>query len=118
MYLYDMAIIHENIKRLRKSKGWTQTELAQHLGTSQKVITSYETGVKTPPVGRLPDLAAVFGVSIEEIIGKQPVTIKEEILHTHKNSRVAKLQGLYDKLTPNEQRVILKQVRTLAGQQA
>jgi transcriptional regulator with XRE-family HTH domain len=118
MYFYIMATIHENIKRLRKSNGWTQAELAQRLGTSQKVITSYETGVKTPPVGRLPDLAAVFGVTIEEIIGKQPVTIKEEVRHTHKNSRVAQLQDLYDKLKPDEQRVILKQVRTLAGQHA
>jgi len=116
MYLYSMATIHENIKRLRKSKGWTQMELAQRLGTSQKVITSYETRVKTPPVGRLPALAAVFGVSIEDIIGEQPVKIKAEIRHTHKNSRVAKLHTIYEKLTPTEQRVILKQVKTLAKQ--
>lgn len=118
MYFYSMATIHENIKQLRKSNGWTQAELAERLGTSQKVITSYETGVKTPPVGRLPDLAAVFGVTIEEIIGKQQVTIREAIPHTHKNSRIAKLQDLYEKLKPDEQRVILKQVKTLAGQHA
>lgn len=115
MYLYGMAIIHENIKRLRKSKGWTQAELAHRLGTSQKVITSYETGNKTPPVSRLPELAAVFNVTIEELIGAEPLTIKEEIQHTHKNSRIARLQHLYEKLSPGEQRVILKQVRTLAG---
>jgi transcriptional regulator with XRE-family HTH domain len=111
-----MAIIHENIKRLRKSKGWTQAELARRLGTSQKVITSYETSSKTPPVGRLPELATVLDVSIEELIGAEPLTIKEEIQHTHKNSRIARLQHLYEKLSPDEQRVILKQVKTLAGQ--
>jgi transcriptional regulator with XRE-family HTH domain len=116
MYLNIMATIHDNIKRLRKSKGWTQAELAQRLGTSQKVITSYETSSKTPPVGRLPELASVLNVSIEELIGAEPLTIKEEIQHTHKNSRIARLQDLYEKLTPDEQRVILKQVRTLAGQ--
>ena len=113
-----MATIHENIRKLRKGKGWTQTELAQRLGTSQKVITSYETGSKTPPVSRLPELAAVLGVDIEQLIGVQPLSVKEEIPHTHKNSRVARLQELYEKLNPDEQRVILKQVKTLAGQKA
>lgn len=117
MYLYGMAIIHDNIKQLRKSKGWTQAELARRLGTSQKVITSYETSSKTPPVGRLPELATVLDVSIEELIGAEPLTIKEEIQHTHKNSRIARLQHLYEKLSPGEQRVILKQVKTLVGQE-
>jgi transcriptional regulator with XRE-family HTH domain len=117
MYLYSMGTIHENIRQLRKSKGWTQAELAKRLKTSQKVITSYETRSKTPPVARLPDLAAVFSVSIEELIGAEPLKIKEEMSHTHKNSRIARLQDLYEKLSPDEQRVILKQVKTLAGQQ-
>jgi transcriptional regulator with XRE-family HTH domain len=111
-----MSDIHMNIKRLRKSNGWTQTQLAKILGTSQKVITSYETGVKKPPINRLPDLAAVFGVTIEEIIGEKPLTINGDTPHTHKNSRAAKMQELYDKLSPDEQRVILKQVKTLVVQ--
>jgi len=111
-----MATIHENIRLLRKSRGWTQAELAGRLGTSQKVITSYETGNKTPPVGRLPEMAAVFSISIEALIGAEPLTINGEIPHIHKNSRVARLQSFYEKLSPDEQRVILKQVRTLAGQ--
>jgi transcriptional regulator with XRE-family HTH domain len=116
VYLYSMATIHDNIRQLRKSKGWTQSDLAHRLRTSQKVITSYETNRKTPPVSRLPDIAAVFDVSIEELIGAEPLTIKEEMPHTHKNSRMARLQDFYEKLSPDEQRVILKQVKTLAGQ--
>ena len=111
-----MADIYMNIRTLRKSNGWTQTELAQRLGTSQKVITSYETGAKKPPIKRLPHLAHVPGVTIEEIIGVAPFTVNEDTPHTHKNSRVAKMQQLYEQLNPDEQRVILKQVRTLATQ--
>jgi len=116
VYINSMAAIHENIKRLRKSKGWTQAELAQQLRTSPKSITSYETGNKTPPVTKLADLAAIFSISIEELIGAEPLAIKKEVPHTHKNSRIARLQELYQKLSPDEQRVILKQVKTLAGQ--
>ena len=102
-----------NIKRLRKSKGWTQTELARWLGTSQKVITSYETGSKKPPIRRLPDLAALFDVTIEELIGIQPLVVEEEHPHTHKNSRMAKMQELYEHLSADEQRIILKQIKAL-----
>jgi transcriptional regulator with XRE-family HTH domain len=115
VYLYSMATIHDNIRQLRKSKGWTQAQLAQRLRTSQKVITSYETSRKTPPVSRLSALAAVLNVSIEELIGAEPLKIKETLSHTHRNSRMARLQEFYEKLSPEEQRVILKQVKTLAG---
>jgi transcriptional regulator with XRE-family HTH domain len=115
VHLYSMATIHDNIRQLRKSKGWTQAQLAQRLRTSQKVITSYETSRKTPPVSRLSALAALLNVSIEELIGAEPLKIKETLSHTHRNSRMARLQEFYEKLPPEEQRVILKQVKTLAG---
>ena len=71
---------------------------------------------KKPPINRLPDLAALFGVTIKEIIGKKQLNIIDDTQHTHKNSRAAKMQELYEKLSPDEQRVILKQVKTLVGQ--
>ena len=35
-------VIVKNIKRLRKEKGWTQTELAKRLGVSKHVVLDYE----------------------------------------------------------------------------
>lgn len=107
--------MNDKIKKLRKSKGWTQTELAKRLGTSQKVITSYETGAKKPPIKRLPNLAAVFGITIDELIDSQSIQIQEHKPHVHKNSRTAKMQELFEKLPPEEQRVILKQVKVLSS---
>ena len=107
--------MNDKIKRLRKSKGWTQTELAKRLGTSQKVITSYETGVKKPPIKRLPDLAAVFGITVDELIDSKPIKIKNHTPHVHKNSRTAKVQDLFEKLPPLEQRSILKQIKALVA---
>ncbi|MBN1761039.1 MAG: hypothetical protein JW863_22110 [Chitinispirillaceae bacterium] len=40
-----------------------------------------------------------------EIVAEQP--------HMHRNSRVAKVQDLYEKLPPLEQRSILKQIKAL-----
>jgi transcriptional regulator with XRE-family HTH domain len=105
--------IGKNIRQLRKSKGWTQVELAQMLKMTQQAITSYECGKKKPPVERLPDIAGLFGVSIEELIGKEPVKVELNESHLHKNSRTAKIQELFEKLPPLEQRAILKQVTAL-----
>lgn len=114
LYLYYMTI-GEKIRTLRKSKGWTQVDLAEKLGTSQKVITTYETGRHKPPLEWLPTLARLFGVSIEELIGKNGVKPQEAKRHVHKNSRLALMQKFYEKLPPSEQRVILKQVKNLVG---
>lgn len=105
--------IGTNIRDLRKNKGWTQVELAQKLNMTQQAITAYERGKKRPPVDRLPDIAGLFGVPIEDIIGKKTFTIKTDGQHLHKNSRTAKIQDLFEKLSPLEQRAILKQVTAL-----
>ncbi len=105
--------IGTNIRELRKSKGWTQVELAQKLNMTQQAITAYERGKKRPPVDKLPDIAGLFGVTIEDIIGKKPLKIEANGHHLHKNSRTAKIQELFDKLPPLEQRAILKQVTAL-----
>ena len=47
----------------------------------------------------------------------KPLNIHEDTPHTHKNSRAAKMQELYEKLSPDKRRIILKQVKTLVGQQ-
>lgn len=44
--------IGTNIRELRKSKGWTQVELAQKLNMTQQAITAYERGKKRPPVDK------------------------------------------------------------------
>jgi len=57
------------IARRRKELRMTQTELGELTGTSQKVITSYETGRRHIPVWRVPAMAEVLHVSIEELLG-------------------------------------------------
>jgi len=105
--------IGTNIRKLRKSNGWTQVELAQKLKLTQQAITAYELGKKKPPIEKLPDIAGLFNVSIEDLIGKKTLKIKADAQRLHKNSRTAKIQELYEKLPPLEQRSILKQIKAL-----
>ena len=116
-YFYDMLTIKENIRRLRKNRGLTQVQLAEELGTIQKVITDYETGKTKPPSERLLNIAKFFDVTVDELLGAGELSTAKPHKnnnHRHGNSRSAKLVQLFDKLNADEQRMTLKQIRALA----
>lgn len=108
-----MNKIGMNIRRLRKAHGLTQVELAKKLDATQKVVTSYETNQRTPTLEKLEKLSKIFGVSIDEIVGKKEIIIQKEQPHIHGNSRTEKVQYLFERLKPLEQRAILKQIKAL-----
>ena len=68
--------IASQLKRLRKSRGWTQTQLADKLSVSKQTISNWETGTKVPRMGSLQNLADLFHVKIGEITNAS--IIKEE----------------------------------------
>ena len=105
--------IGHTIRKLRKAHGWTQVELAQKLNASQKVITTYENNQRTPTLANLKKLAAIFNVSLDELVGVKDLRTVTEQPHMHRNSRVVKVQHLYEKLPALEQRSILKQIKAL-----
>lgn len=57
-----------NIRKLRKSHGWSQRELAQRLGKQTSAISSYETDGKAPTFETAIELAELFHVSIDELV--------------------------------------------------
>lgn len=58
----------EFLSALRKSKGYTQQEVADTLGVSNKTVSSWETGASCPDISMLPVLAELYGVTCDEII--------------------------------------------------
>ena len=59
----------EKIKELRKSKGITQEQLADMLVVSSQAVSKWETGVANPDLALIPDLAKLFEVSTDELLG-------------------------------------------------
>ncbi len=57
-------IVGSNIKRLRKERGWSQTELGDRIGVGLKTIARYEKALSAPSFHSLDSLAEVFGVSV------------------------------------------------------
>lgn len=58
-----------NLRNLRATKGWTQSELADKTGLSKSIVSDYEVGRSKPDVNTLIKLAEVFGVSIDQLVG-------------------------------------------------
>lgn len=115
--IFYFMSIGDNIKKLRKSRGLTQIQLAKHLGTTQKVITDYETGRSKPPRKRLPHLAKFFNITVDELIGVDEIAAADmSAIHKtpHGNTRAAHVLTLFEHLGEEEQRVILKQIKALA----
>jgi transcriptional regulator with XRE-family HTH domain len=59
----------DRVKELRQSKGWSQKEFSSQLGVAQSVIARYETGQKMASSDTLIDIAKLFGVSLDYLLG-------------------------------------------------
>lgn len=112
LILYPMHI-GKNIRALRKQAGLTQIDLAQALGIKQQVIVRYEKGEVNPEVAKLPALAKALGVQIEELFRDERPAGEPQTKIKRKNSREVQAQEAFRRLKPEEQRAMLKQMRTL-----
>lgn len=59
----------EQITFLRKQKGLTQDELAKYLGVTNQAVSKWENGQCCPDIQLLPELAKLFEVSVDELLG-------------------------------------------------
>ena len=58
------------IKELREAAGMTQADLADRLQVSVPTVSRWESGVIRPSVGNLIELAEIFGVTTDAILGR------------------------------------------------
>ena len=59
----------DRIKALRESRGWTQAELARRMNMTRNGINSWEQGLSMPSPQSLVDLARLFSVSTDYLVG-------------------------------------------------
>ena len=89
---------------LRKAAGYTQTELANELGVTRRMIAYYEGETEHPPSHLLIGIAKALGVMIEELLGTEPLRKRAK----PKNSRLQRRLQQIEKLEAGEKRQILQ----------
>ena len=90
-----------NIKDIRLRKGLTQSEVATALGVSSVVYSRYENGKRQPSIDTLVQMADIFGVTVDYLLGRQDIedsTLSEYELHLLIASRNADERAKQDAL--------------------
>jgi transcriptional regulator with XRE-family HTH domain len=75
----NLLHISENLVKLRHDKKVTQDEIAFFVGVTKASVSKWENGQSMPDIQLLPQIAAYFGVTVDELIGYEPQLSKEQI---------------------------------------
>ena len=87
--------LSKRLKDLRIENRWTQKELSDKLGIPRTTYSGWETGEREPDVEMLKNIASVFGVSVDYLVGNTEIRSNVETLAFHR-------AGKYDDNLPPE----------------
>ena len=73
-----MTTIGEKIYSLRSGAGFSQQQLADKLGVSRQSVSKWETGTALPELDKLVAMSELFGVSLDELAGKNDTGNKKK----------------------------------------
>ena len=88
------------LAELRKEHKYTQAELGEKLGVTNKTISRWETGNYMPPVEMLEELSNMYGMTINELLSGKKLSTEEykEMAETNiKETLKASAFGLKEK---------------------
>jgi len=63
-----MVNVNENIRFLRKKKGWTQEKFSKKIGIKRSLVGAYEEGRSDPRLNNLLKMCEVFQISLDNIL--------------------------------------------------
>jgi transcriptional regulator with XRE-family HTH domain len=69
------------LKQFRTGLNLSQERLAEMVKTTQQTIQRWETGKSEPPLAALRDLATIFGTSIDDLLGRNPLSKEASTNH-------------------------------------
>ena len=89
-----------NLLALRKERKITQEELANYLGITKAAVSKWELNQSYPDITLLPIIAGYFDISIDELLGYEPLMDKEEVKKLY--------EQLIEEFSTNEFEVVYK----------
>lgn len=83
-------MFNEKLKSLRKEKGLSQEEVAEHLNVSRQTISKYELGDATPDLKKLTEITKLFNVSYDYLLGNLIEKKDEQVVRSTANKIMVK----------------------------
>ena len=68
----------KTITEKRKQLSMTQEDLAARLGVSPQAVSKWENNLSCPDITLLPDIAGIFGITVDELLGVSKAEIADE----------------------------------------
>lgn len=84
---------YENIKKLRRAKGWTQPELAARSGVAVNTISAWENGRNEPTGTSLQAVADALGCTTDYLCG---IEVPESVKKSTDSDRVFLIEQLME----------------------
>jgi transcriptional regulator with XRE-family HTH domain len=106
------TLFGQRLYALRTQRGFTQVTLAKALGTTQRVISYYETKGELPTPDFLVALVRTLGVSADELLGLKPSKVehrKEDPERRRLWKRFRKMASLPER----DQRAVIRLINSL-----
>lgn len=66
-------MFHENLKAMRKAKGYTQEELAVKVNVVRQTVSKWEKGLSVPDAAVLCEIADVLDTDVSTLLGEEIV---------------------------------------------
>ncbi len=104
----------KRLKSIRRSKGLTQSQLADMLNTSQRMIAHYENHDNRPRIDKIKAIADALHVSIEELVGDDIKKGKKKTKEEEVSYSIMKRVKVIEKLPLRDQRAIFRLINSLA----
>lgn len=76
------------ISELRRNKAWTQEELTERLGVSPQAVSKWENDVSCPDILLLPQLAGLFGVTVDELLSRETPPPRTTVLPPQEHKKI------------------------------
>ena len=91
-------MFHENLKTMRKAKGYTQGELAIKLNVVRQTVSKWEKGLSVPDADVLSRIADVLDTDVSTLLGEAIIA------ETDKNAVAQQLAKINEQLAMKNQR--------------
>lgn len=75
----EKQTIGQFLSALRRSNGYTQQEVAEKLGISNKTVSCWERDSYSPDISVIPAIAELYGVTCDEILRAKRSTVVKEV---------------------------------------
>ena len=91
-----MVKVNENIRFLRKKRGWTQEMFSKKIGIKRSLVGAYEEGRSDPRLNNLLKICDTFNISLDNILKKDVSVLSKKNYNRNENQKVKVLSITVD----------------------